>query len=112
MAAAVRHTDKLGTHNRALEEAGDQGLPFTKGPLVFETTERPWVRSTEIVKVNCRDRSRPTHTRGTPKQTRARARAQVVSKQVLIVLATNFLNLTCQDASRIHTSVNRIFQKA
>ena len=36
--AAVRHTVKLGTHNRALEEADDQVLPFTKGPLVFETT--------------------------------------------------------------------------
>ena len=40
MAAAVRHTVKLGTHKTALEEAGDQGLPFTKGPLVFETTCR------------------------------------------------------------------------
>ena len=29
---------KLGTHKKALEEAGDQGLPFTKEPLVFETT--------------------------------------------------------------------------
>ena len=38
VAAAVRHTVKLGTHKKALEEAGDQGLPFTKGPLVFETT--------------------------------------------------------------------------
>ena len=38
MAAAVRHMVKLGSHKRALEEAGDQGLPFTKGPLVFETT--------------------------------------------------------------------------
>ena len=37
VAAAVRHTVKLGTQKRALEEAGDQGLPFTKGPLVFET---------------------------------------------------------------------------
>ena len=48
---------------------------------------------------NCRDGGRPAHTRGTPEQTRARARAHVVSKQVLIVLATNFLNVTCQDAS-------------
>ena len=38
MAAAIRHTVKLGTHKNALEEAGDQSLPFTKGPLVFETT--------------------------------------------------------------------------
>ena len=38
VAAAVRHTVKLGTHKKALEEAGDQGLPFTEGPLVFETT--------------------------------------------------------------------------
>ena len=37
-AAAVQHTVKLGTHKRALEEAGAQSLPFTKGPLVFETT--------------------------------------------------------------------------
>ena len=38
MAAAVRHTVKLGAHKKALEEAGDRGLPFTKEPLVFETT--------------------------------------------------------------------------
>ena len=38
VAAAVRHTVKLGTHKSALEEAGDQGLPFTKGPLVLVTT--------------------------------------------------------------------------
>ena len=37
-AAAVWHTVKLGTQKKALEEAGDQGLPLTKGPLVFETT--------------------------------------------------------------------------
>ena len=29
---------KLGTHKKALEAAGGQGPPFTKGPLVFETT--------------------------------------------------------------------------
>ena len=38
VAAALRHKVKLGTHKRALEEAGDQGLSFMKGPLVFETT--------------------------------------------------------------------------
>ena len=38
MAAAVWHTVKLGTHKKALEEAEDQGLPFTKRPLAFETT--------------------------------------------------------------------------
>ena len=38
VAAALWHKAKLGTHTRALEEAGDQGLPFTKGSLVFETT--------------------------------------------------------------------------
>ena len=38
VAVAVRHTVKLGTHDRALEKAGDQGVLFTKGPLVFETT--------------------------------------------------------------------------
>ena len=38
MTAAVRHTVKVGTPKKALEEAGDQGLPFTKRPLVFETT--------------------------------------------------------------------------
>ena len=38
VAAAVQHTFKLGTHERALEEAGDQCLPFTKDPLVVETT--------------------------------------------------------------------------
>ena len=36
----------------------------------------------------------------------ARARAHVVSKQVLIGLATNFLNGTCQDASRICSSMD------
>ena len=60
-----------------------------------------------MVEVNCRDGGRITHTRSTPEQTRARARAHVVSKQVLIALATNFVNVTCQDASRIHSSVDR-----
>ena len=62
-----------------------------------------------MVKVNCRDGGRPTHTRSTPKQMGVRARAHVVSKQVLIVLATTFLNVICQDASRIHSSVDRDF---
>ena len=91
VAAAVRHTVKPGTHKRVLEEAGDQGLPFTNGPLVFETTGD----DTEMVEVNCRDGGRPTYTRSTPEQTGARARAHVVSKQVLIVLATHVLNVTC-----------------
>ena len=48
-----------------------------------------------------------THTRGTPQQTGARARTHMVSKTLLIVLATNFLNVTCQDACRIRSSVDR-----
>ena len=60
-----------------------------------------------MVEVNCRDGGRPTHTRGTPEQTGASARAHVVSKQLLIVLATKFLNVTCQGASRTHSSVDR-----
>ena len=60
-----------------------------------------------MVKVNCRDGGRPTHARGTPEQTGARARAQVVSKQVLILLATKNFNVTRQDASRIHSSADR-----
>ena len=59
-----------------------------------------------MVEVNCRDGSCPPHTRSTQEQTRARARAHVVSKQV-IVLAAKFYNVTCQDASRIHSSVDR-----
>ena len=62
-----------------------------------------------MVVVNSRDGGRLMHTRGTPEQTGARARAHVVSKQVLIVLATDFLNGTCKDASRIHSSVDRKF---
>ena len=57
-----------------------------------------------MVEVSCRDGGRPTHTSGTPEQTGAWARAHVVSKQVFIVLATN--DLTFQDASRIHSSVD------
>ena len=38
MAVALQHKVKLGTHERALEEAGGQSPPFTKEPLVFETT--------------------------------------------------------------------------
>ena len=53
VAAAVRHTVKLGTHKRALEEAGDQGVPFMKGPLVGGATD--------TVGDNCRDGCRPTH---------------------------------------------------
>ena len=60
-----------------------------------------------MVEANCRDGGRPTHTRGTLEQTGARARAHVVIKQFLIVLATNFLNITSQDVSRIHSSVDR-----
>ena len=53
VAAAGRHTIKLGTHKKALQEAGDQGLPSTKGPLVFgttgamgeETQKWPWWKS-------------------------------------------------------------------
>ena len=96
MAAAVRHTVKLGTHKRALEQAGDQDLPFTKGPLVFETTgtmgeeTQTWWKS--IVEMEA-DQCTP------------RAGAHVVSKQVVIVPDTNLFNVTCQDASRIHSSV-------
>ena len=60
-----------------------------------------------MVEVNCRDGGRPTHNKGALEQTGAWARGHVESKQVLIVLATNFLNGTCQDASRIHSSVDR-----
>ena len=59
-----------------------------------------------MMEVNYRDGGRPTHTRSTPKQTGAIARAHVVSKQILIALATNFFNVACRDASRIHSSVD------
>ena len=57
--------------------------------------------------VNRRDGRRPTHTRGTPEQSGARAGVHVVYKQIPIALACNLLDGTCQDASRIHGSVNR-----
>ena len=102
MAAAVRHTVKLGTHKRALGEAGDQGLPFTKGPLVFETTgamgeeTQKWRKS--IVEMEAEQRIP-----GAPQS----RREQGLEKQVVIVLATHFLNVTCQDASRTLSSVDR-----
>ena len=37
-AAEIRHKDKMSTHRKALAAAGANGLPFTKVPLVFETT--------------------------------------------------------------------------
>ena len=37
-AASARHEAKLATHRAAVLEAGAGGLPFTKVPLVFETT--------------------------------------------------------------------------
>ena len=37
-AASARHKAKLATHRAAVLEAGAGGLPFTKVPLVFETT--------------------------------------------------------------------------
>ena len=80
VAAAVRHTVKLGTHKKALEEAGDQGFPFTKAPLVFETTGAIGEETQKWWKSKCRDGGRSTHTRSTPEQTAARARAHVVSK--------------------------------
>ena len=58
------------------------------------------------MEVDCRNAGRPTHTRGTPEQMGARARAKNVSKQVLVVLATNFLNATHQDANRIRGLVD------
>ena len=112
VAAEVRHMGKLGTHKKALEEAGDQVLPFTKGPLVFETTgamgeeTQKWWKS--IVEMEADQR---THTRSTPEQTGATARAHVVSKQVLIILVTFCFNVKHQDASRIHSSVDRTCQK-
>jgi len=49
-------------------------------------------------------------TPGAPQSRReARARAHMVSKQIRIVLATNFLNVTRQDADSIHRSVDRDF---
>ena len=57
------------------------------------------------MEVNCRDGGRPAHTGSTPEQTGARARAHMVSKQVF--MATNVFNATSQDASRIHSSVDR-----
>ena len=61
-----------------------------------------------MVEDNFRDGGRPAHTRSTPDQTGARAMVHVVSKHVLIVLSTNKrFNVTCQDASRIHSSVDR-----
>ena len=66
VAAAVRHTVKLGTHKRALEEAGDQGLLFTKGPLVFETTGAMGEETQTRWKPILRDGGTPTHTRSTP----------------------------------------------
>ena len=60
-----------------------------------------------MMEVNCTDGGRQTHTRGTPEQTGARARAHAVSKQVFTVLATNLLNVTCQDAIKTHSSVDR-----
>ena len=60
-------------------------------------------RDTEMAEGIRRDGGRPTHTRGTPEQTGARSGAHMFSKQV--VLATNDLDVTCKDASRIHGSV-------
>ena len=41
VAAVVQHTVKLGTHKRALEKAGVQGVHFTKGPH-FLKQQGPW----------------------------------------------------------------------
>ena len=43
---------------------------------------------------------------------RTRPNTDVVSLQVLIILATDFLNVTCQDASRIHSQWIGTSQKA
>ena len=59
-----------------------------------------------MAEVNRGDGGRPTHTRGAPEQTGARAGAHIVSKQVFIILATNDLDATCKDASIIHSSVD------
>ena len=111
MATAVRHTVKLRAHKRALEGAGGQGLPFTHRRLVVVTAgamgvEHMWSEMAARARAHVvRDSSKGQSTCG--QQMAARARAHVVSKQIRIVLATNLLNGTCQDASGIHSSVDR-----
>ena len=60
-----------------------------------------------MAEANGRDGSGLPHNKGNLEQTGGRAGAHVVSKQFSIVLATNFLNVTCQDANRIHSRVDR-----
>ena len=105
VAAAVRHTVKLGTHKKALEEAGDQGLPFTRRPLVFETTgamgeeTQKWWRSIVETKVDQRIPG--------ASQSRQEQGLEHTWSANKFSLGTNFLSVTCQDASKIHSALDR-----
>ena len=100
MAPAVRHTVKLGPQERAHKEAGAQGLPFPKGSLVVETTGSMGKETHKLRKaiVEMEADQHQGHPRADG--------SKVVSKQILIVLAANFLDVTCLDARRIHSSVD------
>ena len=129
VAAAIWHTVKLGKRRRALEEAGDQGLPSTKGPLVVETIG-PLGRRHRKGRSQLSNGGGPTHTRSTPEQAGAKSWCISISIpgadgskelehrwsankfSLYCVLATKFFNVTCQDASRIRSSVDTNCQKA
>ena len=106
MAAALRHTIKLGTHTRALEEAGDQGLAFTKGFLVFETTRamgeerQKWWKS--IVEMEADQRIT-----GAPQSRQEQGLEHTYSANKFSSYWLQNSNVTCQDASKIHSSVDR-----
>ena len=104
MTAAVRHTVKPEAHKKALEEARDQGLAFTKGLLFFETTgamgegTQKWWKSVIEMEADQRipktPHSRQEHTWS----------ANKFSSYWLQTLSMP--HATCQDASIIHSSVD------
>ena len=65
-----------------------------------------------MAEVKLTDGGRPTHTGGTPEQTGARTGAHVVSKQVDVVLATNSLDGTYEDAAESIAQWIGNFQRA
>ena len=96
---------KLGIHKRALEEAGDQGLPFIKGPLVFETTgamgeeTQQWGKS--IVEMEADQR-----TPGAPQSRREQGIEHTWSAHKFSSYWVQSFSMARQDASRIHRSVD------
>ena len=91
-----------GEDTQESTRGGNEGLPFTKGPLVFETTGAMWEEPQKLSKPMV-EMDADQRTSGAPQSSQKQGLEHVVSKTVLIVLATKPLHDTCEDAMRTHS---------